>query len=149
MECFLSCVFHSDVFLFKKKKAYEMRSSDWSSDVCSSDLEGRLAGGAVAVAEHEVGAGHGAVLAGGVAAGRHGVAVHMPHLAEAAMNVIERRLHRSEEHTSELQSLMRSSYAVFCLKKKNQTTQKHQTHHEQIHKRNRIHNQKPTKDTKL
>src|SRR3546814_6299400 len=31
---------------------------------------------------------------------------------------------RSEEHTSELQSLMRISYAVFCLKKKNQTTKK-------------------------
>src|SRR3546814_9047669 len=31
--------------------------------------------------------------------------------------------HRSEEHTSELQSLMRNSYAVFCLKKKNTTTQ--------------------------
>src|SRR3546814_10633968 len=30
--------------------------------------------------------------------------------------------HRSEEHTSELQSLMRISYAVLCLKKKNQTT---------------------------
>src|SRR3546814_1939878 len=30
--------------------------------------------------------------------------------------------HRSEEHTSELQSLMRISYAVFCLKKKNQKT---------------------------
>src|SRR3546814_6642747 len=30
-----------------------------------------------------------------------------------------RRLRRSEEHTSELQSLMRISYAVFCLKKKN------------------------------
>src|SRR3546814_5494157 len=30
--------------------------------------------------------------------------------------------HRSEEHTSELQSLMRISYAVFCLKKKNNTT---------------------------
>src|SRR3546814_9261852 len=30
--------------------------------------------------------------------------------------------HRSEEHTSELQSLMRNSYAVFCLKKKNQQT---------------------------
>src|SRR3546814_2959914 len=29
---------------------------------------------------------------------------------------------RSEEHTSELQSLMRSSYAVFCLKKKNKTS---------------------------
>src|SRR3546814_3493880 len=32
--------------------------------------------------------------------------------------------HRSEEHTSELQSLMRISYAVFCLKKKNHTTQR-------------------------
>src|SRR3546814_5116439 len=32
------------------------------------------------------------------------------------------RRKRSEEHTSELQSLMRSSYAVFCLKKKNQTS---------------------------
>src|SRR3546814_9208436 len=31
-------------------------------------------------------------------------------------------IHRSEEHTSELQSLMRISYAVFCLKKKNKTT---------------------------
>src|SRR3546814_3543321 len=34
---------------------------------------------------------------------------------------------RSEEHTSELQSLMRISYAVFCLKKKNQHTQQHST----------------------
>src|SRR3546814_3694932 len=33
-----------------------------------------------------------------------------------------RQLHRSEEHTSELQSLMRISYAVFCLKKKNTNT---------------------------
>src|SRR3546814_5296268 len=32
---------------------------------------------------------------------------------------IELRCHRSEEHTSELQSLMRTSYAVFCLKQKN------------------------------
>src|SRR3546814_10494694 len=32
--------------------------------------------------------------------------------------------HRSEEHTSELQSLMRISYAVFCLKKKKKTTYK-------------------------
>src|SRR3546814_10207314 len=32
---------------------------------------------------------------------------------------LQRRLARSEEHTSELQSLMRISYAVFCLKKKN------------------------------
>src|SRR3546814_10279714 len=35
---------------------------------------------------------------------------------------------RSEEHTSELQSLMRISYAVFCLKKKNKTHHKHQYH---------------------
>src|SRR3546814_6840368 len=33
---------------------------------------------------------------------------------------------RSEEHTSELQSLMRNSYAVFCLKKKTTTTTQHQ-----------------------
>src|SRR3546814_10630273 len=31
-------------FLFKQKTAYEMRISDWSSDVCSSDLEARQAG---------------------------------------------------------------------------------------------------------
>src|SRR3546814_9668270 len=38
-------------------------------------------------------------------------------------------LQRSEEHTSELQSLMRISYAVFCLKKKHKpTTTQHQTH---------------------
>src|SRR3546814_1413240 len=36
----------------------------------------------------------------------------------------EPRGHRSEEHTSELQSLMRNSYAVFCLKKKKITTQR-------------------------
>src|SRR3546814_2767559 len=49
---------------------------------------------------------------------------------------------RSEEHTSELQSLMRISYAVFCLKKKNTSTnQQHQhnknptcNHHTHIHK---------------
>src|SRR3546814_4667652 len=44
--------------------------------------------------------------------------------AETTMNLdasFERVPHRSEEHTSELQSLMRISYAVFCLKKKNKT----------------------------
>src|SRR3546814_8115037 len=47
---------------------------------------------------------------------------------------------RSEEHTSELQSLMRISYAVFCLKKKNtgkDNTQQHlQTTHKRAHKTN-------------
>src|SRR3546814_4523765 len=36
---------------------------------------------------------------------------------------------RSEEHTSELQSLMRISYAVFCLKKKKTTNQQHHSQH--------------------
>src|SRR3546814_2547143 len=40
---------------------------------------------------------------------------------------------RSEEHTSELQSLMRISYAVFCLNKKNTTTDDHQLHHNTKH----------------
>src|SRR3546814_7410942 len=38
---------------------------------------------------------------------------------------LRQRLARSEEHTSELQSLMRISYAVFCLKKKKTLTQQH------------------------
>src|SRR3546814_7383062 len=37
---------------------------------------------------------------------------------------------RSEEHTSELQSLMRISYAVFCLKKQKHTTKPHSTQHD-------------------
>src|SRR3546814_1890378 len=49
-------------------------------------------------------------------------------IMSAALNlrVVRRRLRtrRSEEHTSELQSLMRISYAVFCLKKKNNNTNK-------------------------
>src|SRR3546814_3115000 len=46
---------------------------------------------------------------------------------------------RSEEHTSELQSLMRISYAVFCLKKKKKHTDQYKTHVEKtdIHKHKR------------
>src|SRR3546814_7339575 len=43
--------------------------------------------------------------------------VDIPHFADTQRHVI-----RSEEHTSELQSLMRISYAVFCLKKKKKHT---------------------------
>src|SRR3546814_10780034 len=46
-------------------------------------------------------------------------------------------LGRSEEHTSELQSLMRISYAVFCLKKKRQITQQQTKYPQQIEKDNR------------
>src|SRR3546814_5658032 len=43
-------------------------------------------------------------------------------------------MHRSEEHTSELQSLMRISYAVFCLKKKKpHTSPRHLQHQKPIH----------------
>src|SRR3546814_1698007 len=41
--------------------------------------------------------------------------------------MVGKPLARSEEHTSELQSLMRISYAVFCLKKKHKTTKQHKT----------------------
>src|SRR3546814_3329724 len=51
-------------------------------------------------------------------------AVELMALADRAMSSTHRdSALRSEEHTSELQSLMRISYAVFCLKKKNNTTQ--------------------------
>src|SRR3546814_11913667 len=59
---------------------------------------------------------------GGVAVGAIGFLVRV--MVEPALLQIARRLIdcRSEEHTSELQSLMRISYAVFCLKKKNENT---------------------------
>src|SRR3546814_2113460 len=44
--------------------------------------------------------------------------------------------HRSEEHTSELQSLMRISYAVFCLKKKKHKQKKHKTQNKKRTKNN-------------
>src|SRR3546814_9225573 len=46
---------------------------------------------------------------------------------------------RSEEHTSELQSLMRNSYAVFCLKKKKNTHIDYHTMHATTHKYKHIH----------
>src|SRR3546814_2150398 len=56
---------------------------------------------------------------------------------------------RSEEHTSELQSLMRISYAVFCLKKKKKTDQL--THYSQQHENTKsatTQTTQPTKDKK-
>src|SRR3546814_1880360 len=104
-----------------------MRISDWSSDVCSSDLPDLDADLAafrrqplVHLHEHVVGQ----VLADREAGARDGFAAfHAEHVeAEALAQLVEHR-DRSEEHTSELQSLMRNSYAVFCLKKKNQDLQ--------------------------
>src|SRR3546814_4221604 len=141
-----------------------MRISDWSSDVCSSDLpaEARL----VVVARHTIGAD--AALERGNCADRHhflgvvtrlkisngmqvlaeptvGLRCYAKRSAHQAELVDERQAEidlqgleraacrhtqdlgldtidagiRSEEHTSELQSLLRNSYSVFCLKKKN------------------------------
>src|SRR3546814_3056938 len=45
------------------------------------------------------------------------VLVDIAQRAQAILDALEQRTVRSEEHTSELQSLMRISYAVFCLKK--------------------------------
>src|SRR3546814_5861220 len=105
------CRFYGCIFFFKQKTAYEMRISDWSSDVCSSDLLGDRR--AVAVELQPVGArGLGEVQAG-TQRFWHGGATGRLHPDEPA---------RSEEHTSELQSLMRISYAVFCLKKKKNIT---------------------------
>src|SRR3546814_7194000 len=60
-----------------------------------------------------------------------GIADHAATSAAAsAVQAPARRRNRSEEHTSELQSLMRTSYAVFCLKTKKHTQSKsiHQLH---------------------
>src|SRR3546814_8180094 len=54
---------------------------------------------------------------------------------------------RSEEHTSELQSLMRISYAVFCLKKKKKKCEKHKIKRQQKSK-NEINNAKPKRAAK-
>src|SRR3546814_5722365 len=45
-------------------------------------------------------------------------------MLSAVYTIVEKLAYRSEEHTSELQSLMRISYAVFCLKKKNRSISK-------------------------
>src|SRR3546814_3117838 len=127
------------VFFFKQKTAYEMRISDWSSDVCSSDLKAAVA---ALSDEAEICGCNGVSKGGVVACIRNGAvtldAVRASCKASASCGsctgLVENLLAvtlgdeyageraektvRSEEHTSELQSLMRISYAVFCLNKK-------------------------------
>src|SRR3546814_5018031 len=112
-----------------------MRISDWSSDVCSSDLgvclftepaeqpklinsinrwlEEREFGPLVDVAHHGGGNKHPEWRE--YSCGYN----YFVEAREFAEFVLGLDWERSEEHTSELQSLMRISYAVFCLKKKN------------------------------
>src|SRR3546814_5383501 len=125
-----------------------MRIRDWSSDVCSSDLEPTASDTTAAPAASDTGhAFEPAITAGDLAA-------HVERLAsdefegrgpgtageQKTVEYIKAQMQRiglqpgnngdwyqrSEEHTSELQSLMRNSYAVFCLNKQKQTiTQQH------------------------
>src|SRR3546814_8490523 len=94
-----------------------MRISDWSSDVCSSDLsspvKGKVGVPILVYRDPECGC----CEAWADIARAEGYAVTVENRADMAA-VKTRYGVRSEEHTSELQSLMRISYAVFCLKKK-------------------------------
>src|SRR3546814_8574124 len=98
-----------------------MRISDWSSDVCSSDLV--IAPDPAAPAPAPDPADMATQCDADAAQSYIGQDASEATVAEAkaaagatgALRVIK----RSEEHTSELQSLMRNSYAVICLKKKN------------------------------
>src|SRR3546814_9558140 len=127
-----------------------MRISDWSSDVCSSDLlEGREV---IAIGHRVVHGGMRFATPRRVDAGLldaldalcplaplhqphnlaaiHAIAVMAPDLPQIAC--FDTAFHhdkpevaaRSDVHTSELQSLMRTSYAVFCLTKKKEKTSK-------------------------
>src|SRR3546814_8094334 len=108
-----------------------MRISDWSSDVCSSDLHRIFGRSVVRIAE----SGKLAVWSPEACIERAGMRIDRAGESLADRRRVDRRdmvgfrkgigqhFPRSEEHTSELQSLMRSSYAVFCLKKK--TIEKH------------------------
>src|SRR3546814_6047394 len=124
-------------FYFKQQTGYDVRISAWSSDVCSSDLlierqphlEPVLAHAQIPIAVldddgHFLGEAFQQV-AGNVHAGRAGAegdvemmaagqAASGLHLAKHAADDGAQRI-RSEEHTSELQSLMRISFAVFRL----------------------------------
>src|SRR3546814_4144826 len=119
-----------------------MRISDWSSDVCASDLRERppatppRRGGAAATASAPCDRDRRPRPRRGLGGGRHkagrsrarsrerarrkvlSAIRSCPTVSRRRSGPVPGRRRRSEEHTSELQSLMRISYAVFCLKKK-------------------------------
>src|SRR3546814_9568499 len=123
-----------------------MRISDWSSDVCSSDLffgpvarlhaaslegfaigyRGNFAPGILRRQPDFKIVGFSGAKAHVATAQQYHTVGHTQPL-QHGFSVTDHFFQRSEEHTSELQSLMRISYAVFCLKKKNtETTYKQQ-----------------------
>src|SRR3546814_5307691 len=127
------------------KAVYESRISDGSSYVCPSDLGEEtvlLVGGDDAFGQHpelrhvigprpgpraeRVRVGDGDLVLDHMPVVQHDRHLAAERLHRRVARMIAARplriLDRSEEHTSELQSLMRISYAVFCLKKKNTYT---------------------------
>src|SRR3546814_1466001 len=131
-------------FFFKQKTAYEVRIRDWSSDVCSSDLPEYQTGGY----RHEQVCYAQCSDQGRTRRFRHGTCRRRrllrkcqricprPHppgqgtaqaaqfgrlKAELTQAFNEPEGGRMEEHTSEIQSLMRNSLAVLCLKTKKDT----------------------------
>src|SRR3546814_7383757 len=96
-----------------------MRISDWSSDVCSSDLADLDIREEFFHRSRTFTFQNGELVA---ARQKRGGELQSPLFAArcGGAQPSRQRGYRSEEHTSELQSLMRISYAVFCLKKKKQ-----------------------------
>src|SRR3546814_3394638 len=92
-----------------------MRISDWSSDVC---LPIYIIRGAQ---DRRMGRGQAPSGHSSVGKSLRADVTPEPRGAGARAPGLDSQSGRSEEHTSELQSLMRNSYAVFCLKKKNKT----------------------------
>src|SRR3546814_1632374 len=116
-----------------------MRISDWSSDVCSSDLRRRGRGGDIGAVGPD-GPHHRWRLDGSERYRRLRLRGYAQTERDRGSRQNQQRPQgnerqavkfarlfkiRSEEHTSELQSLMRISYAVFCLKKKNKKTKQY------------------------
>src|SRR3546814_6456210 len=96
-----------------------MRISDWSSDVCSSDLRRPPCGEYRRPPSSMDRSCGNAPVSVVVTQDSHADGCWESEHCRTAKGEVP----RSEEHTSELQSLMRISYAVFCLKKKNNTKQ--------------------------
>src|SRR3546814_3312553 len=140
--CLVLCLVSVIFFFCKQKTAYELRISDWSSDVCSSDLYGRRGLSFHCNADCQAVWLH-AYSSWLMVQGKRPWSGQSPSLHCSPLSVARgsprppvfqssrppsgppssrRAALRSEEHTSELQSLMRISYAVFCLKKKNNKT---------------------------
>src|SRR3546814_5418798 len=108
-----------------------MRISDWSSDVCSSDLDDRATSNSgTIISSGSIGDFSQPTKPKPQTAATRLVTIGVTMPTTLRMYNARARIHapsvtakiRSEEHTSELQSLMRNSYAVFCLKEEQPPT---------------------------